>query len=649
MHAEEICEENSQRLSHAKLEEEHGSSMRALAIEAEQMCGEARGEAATWRDLSRDAGEKAEELQSRLWDYEVSWSEQEQQVALHEKKAAALESQRSGVELQVKEAHAAMAAVRRELAGHREREWQGGMALQALDETQQELNDLQASSKTALEEVAMMPRLRSELAAAQTGLREARETSCRRDHAASVLPEVQLELAKFRAQCIEVTSELAKTRYSEQRAKAENSDAGEALVQAHSELSNLLQQRRLSTETLLKSEHAEMLVRRQARESDRATQEIKGLHEEVKELKAEMLLQKSLLGDSEVRERDQAFPEERWMREQLQLSESKAMEAQQAAQKIADALDSCPLLDVDIPRAQQAPENIADVPQNSSNTFLSLLADAEYAECESLDVPAAEVNKTTGAEKHESFGMLSPVIASPGDISMPVTFNHSATVEPFTPAHSTMTLTALNAESSQGIHRVEEVRNISACKYHGDVMASSPGTDTELATPQIPRLSTGPEISPCTPGIEDGLASVLVAAPDPAAQAARIGSPGIIPKADTLVHSLSGVASLSSSIEFARDSEVDTVIAEAANEAQQVLKDLAAARARLTSQSRALISGPSLSQFSSLEAPSGVQSSSWHLPWPPPPSMSLEQSKPSSTLVASIGRSLQYLENPDIS
>jgi hypothetical protein len=337
-----------------------------------------------------------------------------------------------------------------------------------------------------------------------------------------------------------------------------------------------------------------------------------------------MLLQKSLLGDSEVRERDQAFPEERWMREQLQLSESKAMEAQQAAQKIADALDSCPLLDVDIPRAQQALEKIADVPQNSSNTFLSLLADAEYAEFELLDVPAAEVNKTAGAEKHESFGMLSPVIASPGDISMPVTFNHSATVEPFTPAPSTMTLTALNAESSQGIHRVEEVRNISACKYHGDVMVSSPG-------------------------IEDGLASVLVAAPDPAAQAARIVSPGIIPKADTLVHSLSGVASLSSSIEFARDSEVDTVIAEAANEAQQVLKDLAAARARLTSQSRALISGPSLSQFSSLEAPSGVQSSSWHLPWPPPPSMSLEQSKPSSTLVASIGRSLQYLENPDIS
>jgi len=362
--------------------------------------------------------------------------------------------------------------------------------------------------------------------------------------------------------------------------------------------------------------------------------------EEVKELKSEMHLQKSLLSDSEVRERDQAFPEERWMREQLQLSESKAMEAQQAAQKIADALDSCPLLDVDIPRAQQAPEKIADVLdksplldvplQNSSNTFLSLLADAEYAEFELLDAPAAEVNKTTGAEKHESFGMLSPVtgmlspvIASPGDISMPVTFNHSATVEPFTPAPSTMTLTALNAESSQGIHRVEEVRNISACKYHGDVMASSPG-------------------------IEDGLASVLVAAPDPAAQAARIVSPGIIPKADTLVHSLSGVASLSSSIEFARDSEVDTVIAEAANEAQQVLKDLAAARARLTSQSRALISGPSLSQFSSLEAPSGVQSSSWHLPWPPPPSMSLEQSKPSSTLVASIGRSLQYLENPDI-
>merc|ERR1719484_55534 len=127
------------------------------------------------------------------------------------------------------------------------------------------------------------------------------------------------------------------------------------------------------------------------------------------------------------------------MREQLQLSESKAREAQQAAQKIADALDKSPLLDVPL--------------QNSSNTFLSLLADAEYAEFELLDAPAAEVNKTTGAEKHESFGMLSPVIASPGDIPMPVTFNHSATVEPFTPAPSTMTLTALNAESSQGIHR----------------------------------------------------------------------------------------------------------------------------------------------------------------------------------------------------
>merc|ERR1719313_3043038 len=141
---------------------------------AEHMCGEARGEAATWRSMSIDANERAQDLHSQLWTESTACTAEDEQRRMYEEEAQRFESEQSSVNNQVEEALSALSTMRKDLACAREREWRGGIALEVLDETQQELAEVQSSEKKASEQLAALPKLRSELREATSSLEEAR-------------------------------------------------------------------------------------------------------------------------------------------------------------------------------------------------------------------------------------------------------------------------------------------------------------------------------------------------------------------------------------------------------------------------------------------------------------------------------------------